>query len=137
MRKRISILSIAACTFFAGCERPPSAESRSGKHAPSVLETMRLLDVKKCTPRKPSIPKTTEACKAAGGSWYTDELGGCVLPTTDAGKDCQDSSCCEGRCLAERGIRAGTLVVGKCAAATETDCFNAVENGRTRGTICY
>ena len=45
------------------------------------------------------------SCLETGGRWAGDEMGrgrivGCVLQTGDAGKSCDDSTQCEGPCLA-------------------------------------
>ncbi len=47
---------------------------------------------------------TQAECEAKGGFWMGSQGGrgvttGCDLPTRDAGKPCNDSSQCEGRCI--------------------------------------
>lgn len=58
----------------------------------------------------PQIKNEAE-CKAKGGWWMGDRGGrgvttGCNLPTRDAGKPCNDSAQCEGRCI-PKGMTGG------------------------------
>jgi hypothetical protein len=58
----------------------------------------------KQTPKIMEMPKTEEECLSKGGKWGRIGLGPkdeCNLPTTDANRECNDSSECEGVCLAE------------------------------------
>ncbi|OGG35186.1 hypothetical protein A2363_03890 [Candidatus Gottesmanbacteria bacterium RIFOXYB1_FULL_47_11] len=56
------------------------------------------------TTLKFTVPKTEEACLAAGGLWEKPgprPAEECNLPTKDAGKLCESSNVCEGVCLAD------------------------------------
>ena len=56
-----------------------------------------------------------EACELLGGIWGRFGIllvEQCSLPTTDAGKDCNDSSECEGNCFAELTDEQELAVIG-------------------------
>jgi len=70
---------------------------------------------------KPVIPKSEAECVAHGGSWTTlglpmpDKPKVCDLKTADAGKECNDSTQCQGACLAPAGVAAGSRATGTCS----------------------
>jgi hypothetical protein len=78
------------------------------------------------------------ACKQRGGRWAGDVQGrgrltGCILPTTDSGKSCLDSSECEGVCLAQNN----NLKDGRCNAWTNhKGCGIIVSEQGKRKVVC-
>ena len=96
-----------------------------------------------CQTRDPS-PSTlqvppAEQCEASGGSMQPVGLTrspACVVPTSDGGKRCKDSSECDGRCIVDdwdgdRPPPVGTKVNGTCEASNLTfGCFAEVRRGR-------
>jgi len=85
------------------------------------------------------------ACEKAGGTWgYVFSPGpllyrsfSCDFPTTDAGKECTDSSQCAIFCAPpnEGSARSAEVVVGTCYGRTNfpnRGCFQFVENGKIR-----
>jgi hypothetical protein len=60
----------------------------------------------------------------------------CVVPTSNGGKRCKDSSECDGRCIVDdwdgdRPPSVGTKVSGTCEASNLTfGCFAEVRRGR-------
>ena len=86
------------------------------------------------------------ACEKAGGMWSRVFLHGpiqysypfsCDFPTTDAGKECTDSSECTTFCLApgREEARSADIVVGTCYGRTmfpNQGCFEFVEKGKIR-----
>jgi hypothetical protein len=96
-----------------------------------------------------SYPTNKTSCEAQGGNWGPIGLSPqevCVLPTTDAGKSCSDSSECQAACVAEltEGQRAALLLnhtpvrtTGRCTAwKTSVGCNAYVENGVVNGIMC-
>lgn len=64
-----------------------------------------------------AIPENETDCAAQGGTWGGLGLrvsGVCVLPTTDGGKKCSDSSECQGACVTTSNVSSGTRVTGVC-----------------------
>jgi|SRR3954463_8560917 hypothetical protein len=89
---------------------------------------------------KPGIPVTEEECRVRKGNWSQQGLGGgpfvCDVAATDAGRNCTDSTQCEGICLAAKDIPAKNRTVGRCSASLrEYGCFKFIENGSVRA-IC-
>ena len=90
-----------------------------------------------CCP-EPRSEALRESCQAEGG-YFVEELEICQLPTSDAGKACEDSSKCEGFCEADLSaeeiskIASGSQVEksGVCGQWKNffSGCFYTVENG--------
>jgi hypothetical protein len=83
------------------------------------------------------------SCKIRGGRW--EPLGllgpeGCILPTSDGGKECVDSSQCETFCIAPSNISSSaTNVVGECYGwyrRSLTVCSPRVEGGAIKIVPC-
>jgi len=96
-----------------------------------------------------SYPTDNESCIAQGGIWGPIGLSpepGCMLPTTDAGKVCRDSSECQAACVAELNQEDYNNLVryqipirttGKCIAwRGSAGCKSYVENGVVNGILC-
>ncbi|VVB73807.1 Uncharacterised protein [uncultured archaeon] len=96
-----------------------------------------------------SYPTDEASCAARGGAWgpiglFPDPV--CVLPTTDAGKKCMDSSECESTCVAELSAADYEKVVkfhipvytsGTCSAYySGVGCHAYVENGVVGQVLC-
>jgi hypothetical protein len=62
----------------------------------------------------------------------------CIIPFSDAGKPCSDSSECEGLCWNEDwGLRQGDKAAGQCTAnAQECKCGVEIRGGVVDGGIC-
>jgi hypothetical protein len=74
-------------------------------------------------------------CKHSGGTfWKVRSV--CVLPTSDVGKECSDSSECESYCIAPGGVEVGTKAYGKCLERTDANCIKEVENGIVQKQWC-
>src|SRR5690606_27996816 len=79
-------------------------------------------------------------CEASGGYYRqvtrSGEMG-CVRPTSDGGKECRDSSECEGYCEAG-SHRGGENLTGKCTYKTVmiSGCMNRLWDGIALGTLC-
>ena len=90
-------------------------------------------------------PKNKESCEAAGGKWEINDAAVCNLPTSDSGKECTDSSQCEGLCIAElsseeynKAIK-GTVIYtkGRCSGETSVlGCTPIVNDGKVFGILC-
>jgi hypothetical protein len=82
-----------------------------------------------------------EECQANGGAVRGVCMFGipaCVIPYSDAGKACSDSSECEGLCWIENwGMAQGTVATGHCTSNAQ-DCLCGVEvlNGKVDGGFC-
>jgi len=81
------------------------------------------------------------ACNAKGGhsvmARYTVEV--CAVPTTDAGKPCQDKADCQGFCEVW-GAKPNASVTGTCSKEAQdvpTGCFNHVQGGKATGEWCF
>ena len=93
------------------------------------------------------FPQNKENCEASGGRWGRIGINpkeSCNLPTKDAGKECSDSSECEGFCLVyltpeqESQIAAYPISIkGKCASWKITvGCLALVDKGKVNGITC-
>lgn len=82
-----------------------------------------------------------DECEAQGGTVRGVCMFGtpaCVVPFSDAGKPCSDSSECEGLCWNEDfGLPQGSVATGQCSANAQ-DCKCGVEilAGKVNGGIC-
>lgn len=100
------------------------------------------------TPKDEKVPDTKASCEAAGGTWAAfgiSPIEKCVLPASDAGKECSDSSECEGSCIAELSkedndkVSRGEAVPakGKCTSSKSVfGCFPIVTQGKVDGILC-
>ena len=98
--------------------------------------------------KESTAPKDKKSCKEQGGVWRKiglDTEKSCNLPTSDADKECSNSSECEGSCIAELSkddlikVEKGTTVHtnGKCSAwKIIVGCHPFVENGKVTGILC-
>ena len=64
------------------------------------------------------LPKDQRSCSDKGGSWglVTRATRLCVMPSADKGKECSDSSQCEGVCDAPQDSVIGWEGKGQCSA---------------------
>jgi hypothetical protein len=107
--------------------------------APRAMPPLLVPDTSSAVPTPTTLPAgqpvtSKEECLALGGTWGPQgmlQLDMCDLPTTDAGQPCNDSSQCEGMCLA-----GDTPEVGACSPTTlNFGCFPIMEGGQQL-TIC-
>ena len=97
------------------------------------------------TPISSPIPPPSDriSCEQAGGKWgsWRDMLNAtpeCNLPTSDAGKECTDSSQCESYCQAEEGAKRGDQASGRCYEWKSVyTCMQEVRGGVVDVTWCY
>ncbi|WP_058835312.1 hypothetical protein [Luteimonas abyssi] len=116
---RLPLLSFSLLCLLVACATPVEPTSRNATSATDV---------------------TTQAdCAARGGEWK--QLGRapvqqCLLPTSDAGKACNDGTQCEGLCLAADGASDGTMAEGTCSVDTNVfGCQTRIDGG-TATTLC-
>ena len=85
---------------------------------------------------------THDECVALGGTWdrlSTESFNSqCAVPTTDGGTICTDHSQCQGLCVAEIDVEAGTRISGQCRSSYNTTgrCDIRVANGRAESKVC-
>ena len=86
-------------------------------------------------------PDSKVRCEEQGGSWgqlglFQEEV--CNLPTSDAGQPCKTHSECEGSCITEDSVKAGTSVTGRCykRSIARGVCLNFVKDGIAGGHLC-
>ena len=89
---------------------------------------------------KPSVPATESACKAAGQFWVEQGIPGgnksCAVKTTDSRKICTDENQCQGACLVENSLPAGSKAIGSCSEWVGTfGCYKYIQDGRVQ-QIC-
>lgn len=79
-------------------------------------------------------------CESRGGTvqrrgMMNSEM--CVTPYADGGKQCTDSSQCEGRCITSAGSMGSPSVAGTCQKDDRLfGCFSEVLNGKAAGGLC-
>jgi len=122
-RDRVSI--VIACCLVSACAQGPFVEVETSG-APVV---------------KPNIPENQKECVAKGGHWGSIVLPGtpprCDLKATDGGKICNDSSQCQGECMAPEGEPEGTPLNGTCSEyILNFGCARRVEHGKVGPEIC-
>ncbi len=91
-------------------------------------------------------PEDRAACTDHQGIWIPAVQGKinraehCNLPTSDAGKECNDSTQCQGGCQTDQSVTRGTKTIGRCSTYLDYDekgCFFTVENGVASGGVCW
>jgi len=94
--------------------------------------------------KKVSTVINKESCEQSGGKWGVwrdtpDAVEECNLPTSDAGKECSDSSVCESYCQVEEGAKVGSQAKGRCYAweKTLTGCMQEIKQGIAQTEWCY
>ena len=87
-----------------------------------------------------ALTANPEACAKTGGEVRRVCLMGtpmCVVPFSDAGKTCSDSSECMGTCRGDGSATPGQPATGKCQANTDPcGCFQTVEKGVAQHMLC-
>lgn len=97
-------------------------------------------------PWKGKDTSSKDSCEAVGGAWGPQGLSQremCNLPTTDAGRRCQDNGDCQGACVAkvsreQLDARNGMMrAAGTCTAWTiNFGCHAFVQDGMVYGMMC-
>jgi hypothetical protein len=85
-------------------------------------------------------PEQRSECMAKGGDVELVSITaeGCVVPTTDGGEACSDSSQCQGACIAPFAAKTGAVVAGTCATKIgEGGCINVLIHGKASGEACF
>lgn len=82
-----------------------------------------------------------EACVQGGGTVQRDgilQYERCTKRFTDAGKECRDSSDCEGRCLADNPmVKWGAVATGSCEIDDSPfGCWAEIEGGVVVRSMC-
>ncbi|WP_067521568.1 hypothetical protein [Endozoicomonas ascidiicola] len=90
---------------------------------------------------KANAIKTASECSAQNGAWRQVgrlQIYSCVLPASDAGKACADSSDCQVGCIVKGTVvTPGVEVVGQCLESTDQfGCRTYVSNGKAEHTLC-
>lgn len=120
----IMLLVLSACSSYSGAVE--SGETSALK--------MSLIE------RANSIPSKS-MCDAEGGSWQKVgrlQLDACVLPSSDAGSSCTDSTQCEVACVSmNNNVKPGDQVYGVCSESTNLfGCHTYVSDGTAEHTLC-
>ncbi len=86
--------------------------------------------------------EVVQACAAKGGAFSQQGMLGCyqcVVSYTDAGKTCQDSSNCQGKCknTGEFVATSASNQSGQCASdSSPFGCYQMIEEGVAQPAIC-
>lgn len=86
--------------------------------------------------------ETVQACTAKGGAFSQQGRLGCyqcVVDYTDAGKACQDSTDCQGKCKNTGEFIAANVKTqsGQCASdSSGFGCYQTIEKGVAQPAIC-
>lgn len=123
-----------------------------------ILVTIKIFQKPELSPPPPSLPQPMETiltpvpqqkedCEANGGRW--GKIGfnpqeRCNLPTKDTGRECLNSSECEGSCLADLSPEQKSQVIqnsittkGKCSSwKINIGCLAFVDKGKVNGITC-
>jgi hypothetical protein len=87
-----------------------------------------------------ALTANPEACAKTGGEVRKVCLMGtpmCVVPFSDAGKTCSDSSECMGDCRGDGSATPDQPATGKCVANNDPcGCFQTVEKGVAQHMLC-
>lgn len=81
------------------------------------------------------IPKDKETCEENSGKWgihHLEQIESCILPASDSGKTCTDSSQCESKCIASEPESND----GKCYSwkPIPGGCYYFIESGTSEKT---
>lgn len=118
--------------------------SKEIKKQQIVEETKKYLEEKENGQLIITSPEECLASDGIWGQWGLNPEESCNLKTTDFEKECNDSSDCQGLCLASQEIEEKLLAENKSVEATGTcselvnvyGCFAQLEQGVARGIIC-
>lgn len=121
MKKKIlttQILLLSLIIFLSGCVQEPAANSGITTES-----------------------NTKISCEQKGGIWgimrdIPNAQPECNLPTSDAGKECSNSSECESFCEAPEGTEIDAEVVGNCYEFEFATCMQEVRNGIADAIWC-
>jgi putative hemolysin len=125
---RSVIMSIAGSLALAACVPAKAPRDASAPEpSQSFSREMSLAD--------------RSACTSAGGRIERrGRIGAelCVRPFADAGKQCTDSSQCEGKCIGSSEQASSTMPVsGQCQADDRLfGCHSEISQGKAVNTIC-
>lgn len=124
----LSPLLVAVLIMLQGCSGNTGGAEKSAKGPLSLSQQAEALTSKK-------------ACEAEGGNWQKvgrAQLAACVLPASDAGKQCSDSRDCEVACITlKEGLKPGTSMAGQCHESTNLfGCRTHITEGVAEPTLC-
>jgi hypothetical protein len=123
---------------------------RKEKMAPRILALVLLLSffgetagAFELKEPKQSLVQTEAECHKLGGTWWSPGMPGnprpkiCDLPTKDKGKNCTDSSECEGYCLISKIFGITVTTKGKCSGHINlVGCNKILEAGKVK-EVCF
>jgi hypothetical protein len=141
---KITVITIFAVLLLFGCATQPIEPEVP---IPPIQNTTIILEQDNYNESQfEVIPENInkETCPKLGGQWFYHFVapdspladGVCNLPTTDAGKECQDSNECESYCQAAEGTESDSETTGTCYEFQRASCMQEVHNGVASGTWC-
>jgi hypothetical protein len=84
-----------------------------------------------------SFPNTRAECEARRGNWLGGHSRMCLVSAMDTGKNCSDSTQCDGLCEASSKAVVGKSAQGTCSNhVREYHCYRPVSRGIVRSGPC-
>lgn len=137
---RTLVLTALGALALGGCTPAEAPQTQPGPVAPTA-------------PAGPSEPAGNQsyardmsaadkaACTSGGGTVQRRGMLGmemCVHPYADAGKQCSDSSQCQGKCVGSAGSTStSSAVTGQCQADDRLfGCYSEIKGGKAAYAIC-
>ena len=138
----MTIIAMLMAFWLSACSVTPvtlTAPLPSSSDSTASVETTDPLTYQACVYPPNEL---VQACTAKGGAFSQQGRLGCyqcVVTYTDAGKACQDSSDCQGKCKnTGEFLDASTKnQSGQCASdSSPFSCYQTIEEGVTQPAIC-
>ena len=137
-----ALLAASLCVALSACgAQPPEIIDEPIASVEEVKKLEQVVDTSLPLVQQAYSIETEKVCERHGGNW--DKIGrqqayACVLPASDAGKICKDSSECEVACVTENNqVGAGQKVSGVCLESTDLfGCKAYVSQGIVEHTLC-
>ena len=139
----MTIIAMLMAFWLSACSvtpvTPTAPPTPSSSDSTASVETTDPLTYQACVYPPNEL---VQACTAKGGAFSQQGRLGCyqcVVTYTDAGKACQDSSDCQGKCKnTGEFLDASTKnQSGQCASdSSPFSCYQTIEEGVTQPAIC-
>ena len=141
----IFIIAIFTTFWLSACNVSPSATGQPQTPVKEMDSTKQpIIPIDPFTYQACVYPPTdmAQACTAQGGVFSQQGRRGCyqcILSYTDAGKACQDSTDCQGKCkkVGEFVDASAKNQSGQCASdSSPFGCYQLIDNGVAQSAIC-
>ena len=135
-------LAVGLCATLTACgAQPPEVIEQPIASVEEVEKLEQVVDTSLPLVQQAYSIESEKVCDKQGGNWKKvgrQQAYACVLPASDAGNACNDSSECEVACVTGNNqVEAGQKASGVCLETTDLfGCRAYVSNGVVEHTLC-